>query len=480
MAVSPPQLPPLRSLGFYPSYVSAQMAPLTLPTGFDSDSDAVTALSSRKLSRPLPRIPDPSITPARQYTLQSNSAAPPSNEPPQSSSKVTNTSTARARVLSSFMPRTSSSTSTLLATLQHPAILASLAAHLDWADLLPLLSTAKSFRLLFADPALRDVVLARFVPGYARCVRHRDLAHYQDVHVSIHDLDLLLISQRVGLHRYPMHALRSLTSLYPTPEDDDMSSKLIALTQAHSRFVLLLQSLVHSSNEPMPLEPEEIKWKSRFQPVQNLRELTFPSPLAYTQATPPSPPPKSGTTPALVPKRPSHKLSRSQPINSPHLTSSAHTPLDFAPHPTLYSMKVGHGPRPSANSLSSMMSNASHPSSKKGRRLSLFGKSSYNTPLPPPPEEPRALKTYSSTWRRSVYPVDGADENGCALKRFGTNASSDSSISGGGCASMLHTPRAPLLLLTSSLVINNSSYHVYNKRPEMTSPLFVMSKKTEI
>ncbi|KAF8150669.1 hypothetical protein B0H34DRAFT_147924 [Crassisporium funariophilum] len=295
-----------------------------------------------------------------------------------------------------------------------------------------------------------------------------------------------VISQRVGLHRYPMHALRSLTSLYPTPEDDEMSSKLIALTQAHSRFVLLLQSLVHSSNEPMPLEPEEIKWKARFQPVQNLRELTFPSPLAYTQASPPSPPPKSGTTPALVPKRPSHKLSRSQPTNSPHLTSSAHTPLDFAPHPTLYSMKVNHGPRPSANSLSSMMSNASHPSSKKGRRLSLFGKSSYGTPLPPPPEEPRALKTYSSTWRRSVYPVDGADENGFALKspsrRFGTNASSDSSISGGGCASrnllpsMLHT----LLLLTSSLVINNSSYHVYNKNPEMTSPLHVMSKKTEI
>lgn len=166
-----------------------------------------------------------------------------------------------------------------------------------------------------------------------------------------------MISQRFGLHQYPTHALRMLTSIYPTFEDDDMTAKLVALAAVHSRFVLLLQSLAHSSSEAMPLEPEEPRWKSRLTPAQNIRELTFPTPLAYAQV----------------------------PVPIPSI---------------------------------------SKPPSKKGRRLSMFGK---NSDLPPA-REPRTLKIYSSTWRRSTYSSSTLPR---PCRRFAsTNTSSDSSISG--------------------------------------------------
>ena len=148
-----------------------------------------------------------------------------------------------------------------------------------------------------------------------------------------------------------MHALRMLTSIYPTFEDDDMTSKLVALTAAHSRFVLLLQSLAHSSSEAMPLEPEQLKWKSRLMPDHNIRELTFPTPLAYVQA-----------------------------------------------------------PIPQVKPLS-----------KRGRRISIFGK---NSDLPPA-QEPRTLKIYSSTWRRSTHSLARQNRHLAS-----TNISSDSSTSG--------------------------------------------------
>jgi len=255
-----------------------------------------------------------------------------------------------------------------------------------------------------------------------------------------------VISQRVPLHRYPMHALRTLTSLFPTFEDDELTSKLVALTQAHSRFVLLLQSLVHSSSLPMPLEPEEMKIKSRFSPMHTLRELTFPAPLAYEQPPPPSPP--SGTLPD---PRSRHKHSRSLP-------TIANKAANYKPAGSLrgadnafLSVKGaagGHGPLPPANSLSSMMT-IKNPSTMRKRRLSIFG-----TPLtiPPPPQEPQALKIYSKSWRRpSIHRrYESTDEHGFAMslkqptRRFASeNASSDSSISefpfgaGGGRDSVL-------------------------------------------
>lgn len=85
-------------------------------------------------------------------------------------------------------------TLTLHTTLQHPSILARLIAHMGWSDLYHLLCTCQHIRDLFRDTALRDVILTRYVAGYGHCLRSRDLNHFQDVQISIYDLDLMRTS----------------------------------------------------------------------------------------------------------------------------------------------------------------------------------------------------------------------------------------------------------------------------------------------
>ncbi|PPQ90809.1 hypothetical protein CVT25_012129 [Psilocybe cyanescens] len=373
-----PPAPNIGPFDFYPPHaVSAH--PDSIGTGTSSINLKQNAV------RPLPAIPEPRLN---------NQISFPKHQPSLSSSSTVRPSyiTPSARGLSSFMPRLKTSSS-LVALLKIPPILAVVLAHLDWIDAYPIFATCKSFRDIFQDPALRDVVLSRFVPGYIHSMRIRDLNHYQDVQVSVHDLDLLLISQKIPPHRYPTHALRALTSLFPTFEDDETTSKLIALTQAHSRFVLLLQSLVHSSSQPLPLEPEEIKSKARFSPVQTLRELTFPAPLAYAPAQLPT-----SIAPDLIITRSStrhkhkHKHSQSQPtIGSTDSAGLGEFGL-VAAAPKIAQVQGG----PSANRLPSMMMSTNL---RKGRKLSIFGKNTYGI-SPPPPEEPKTLKIYSHTWRR--------------------------------------------------------------------------------
>ncbi|KAH9481579.1 hypothetical protein JR316_0006106 [Psilocybe cubensis] len=385
--------------------------------------DGASGPGTLHLARPLPAIPEPRRNSQTQQRLPSSSTA-----------RQSTTVFPVVRTLSSFMPRFNSPSS-LLALLKNPPILAALLAHMDWVDVYSVLSTCKPLRAIFQDPALRDVVLSRFVPGYAYAVRVRDMNQYQDVQVSVHDLDLLLISQKVLPHRYPTHALRILTSLFPTFEDDEATAKLVALTQAHSRFVLLLQSLVHSSSLPLPLEPEEIRTKSRFSPVQTLRELTFPAPLAYAPAQPQSP---SSIAQDLETMRTTrhkhkHKHSRSQPSNTITSRTDDNAHLgEFgmaAASPKLAQVHP-YGSGPSANRLSSMMmmsmSSIQPPSVRKGRRLSIFGKNAYGI-SPPPPEEPKTLKIYSHTWRRHrEVSVDfGALKR--PSRRFAISASADAS-----------------------------------------------------
>ena len=87
-----------------------------------------------------------------------------------------------------------SKTLTLHITLQHPSILARLIAHMGWSDLYHLLCTCQHVRNLFQNVGLRDVILTRYVVGYGHCLRTRDLNHFQDVQISIYDLDLLCTS----------------------------------------------------------------------------------------------------------------------------------------------------------------------------------------------------------------------------------------------------------------------------------------------
>jgi len=82
----------------------------------------------------------------------------------------------------------------ILTTFHIPSIFAAIISYLDWFELHPLFITCKAFRDLFRESSLRDVVLSRYVPGYIHCLRTRDVKYFQDVQISIHDLDLLRTS----------------------------------------------------------------------------------------------------------------------------------------------------------------------------------------------------------------------------------------------------------------------------------------------
>ncbi|TFK40164.1 hypothetical protein BDQ12DRAFT_704468 [Crucibulum laeve] len=424
----------LRSITFSPP----QPTP-SLPTV--SDPTPPMTSTSFDLNRPLPGVPRPdhtlgSETPngERQRSLSSGAWSVDSESSSSSRPRMSRNSTLRP--LSSFMPRVN--LGRLQSSLQNPTILADLLAHLDWNDTLSLLNTCRDSRRLFQIPRLKETILARFVPGFSYCLRNRDLRPQQEIPISIHDLDLLLLSQKVPLHRYPMHALKTLTALYPTFEDDELTEKLVAYTQAHSRFVLYLQSIAHSSSAPPPHEPEEIRWASRNLPTHNLRELTFPAPLSYSEK---SPAPETALLSAGK-RRPKRSLSLKHKSTPSHHHAADDTQLAS---PSAFIPLKTHTPRPSADSASSMMSrNDLQSITKKSRRISLFGKKAYGTPEPPALPEPRALKMYSTTWRRTMFQSESGaqgaewftDEVG-SLKRphrrfASANASSDSSIAGSG------------------------------------------------
>ncbi|KAJ6508007.1 hypothetical protein C8R47DRAFT_1174336 [Mycena vitilis] len=280
--------------------------------------------------------------------------------------------------------------SPLLTVIQHPCVLTSLLARLSWRACWALLSTCRDCRDFFSCSELRDVILSRFVPGYFACARSSDPLRFQTVPVTLADLNLLMISRAVALHCYPMHALSSISRplVYLDQLERNRTSRLVALTQAHSRFVLLLQALAHSSTLPPPPEPEESDWRPPLVEPK-LRELNFPAPLSHVPppvvAPPPPPPSRSRRTKKLTDSLRSAKAPRS----------------------------------------------LSQPAS----RLSLFR--SNDTKVPPPPvSEPLSLKRYSMGWRQSLSRASGStsdDEWGRKPlerphRRFAsTNLSSDSS-----------------------------------------------------
>ena len=144
----------------------------------------------------LPVIPldDPATIPSKSsHSLtMSESTLPSTAKVPLSFPKTSSLGVQRA---CSFLSLTHfTKTLTLHTTLQHPSILAQLIAHMGWSDLYRLLCTCQQIRDLFRDAGLRDVILTRYVVGYGHCLRTRDLNHFQDVQISIYDLDLLCTS----------------------------------------------------------------------------------------------------------------------------------------------------------------------------------------------------------------------------------------------------------------------------------------------
>ncbi|GLB40360.1 hypothetical protein LshimejAT787_0802310 [Lyophyllum shimeji] len=261
--------------------------------------------------------------------------------------------------------RASHSHTSFTAVLKHPLVLARLLGCLDWPDFHAVLDTSRDARDLFSDNSLRDVILSRFVPGFESC-RDPSVNLDQLVPVDIYHLHLFMVSQNFPVHLYPTYALRTLFAL-----EGINTEPLASLTQAHSRFTLLLQAMVHASpNFTIPPEQPHAHLFEKLSPT--LPELTSPAPLTYQASS-----------------APCSLHASSQPSSRPH------------------------------RKLKSPGGSA---------RRSWFFES--RTPSPPPPvAEPRALRVYSSSWRRSwrgssshrhtsLYSSDSDNELAPPLRRY--------------------------------------------------------------
>lgn len=202
-----------------------------------------------------------------------------------------------------------------------------------------------------------------------------------------------VISQHTPLHFYPTRALVSLTAVQPsTSKSNREELKLARLTQAHSRMVLLLQSLVHSAPCPPPAEavPEvdpftmsETVQPNEYSPKKNgsVRELTFPAPLSHKSEPMLN---EGGEIPPPVPAKSSPKSSRRSPSVSSN--QQPRTPPSAFPKPQSRPSMTGS---PGSSKLVS----------RSKSRLSIFN----GKPVaPPPPSEPKSLTAYSTNWRRSL------------------------------------------------------------------------------
>jgi hypothetical protein len=88
-------------------------------------------------------------------------------------------------------------------------------------------------------------------------------------------------SQYLPLHYYPTVALTTLSSSGSAALEKKIQ-KLVMLCQAHSRMILLLQALIHSTPLSVREELDDPSLRYRDSAQQGGRELVFPAPLSFT------------------------------------------------------------------------------------------------------------------------------------------------------------------------------------------------------
>ncbi|KZT22059.1 hypothetical protein NEOLEDRAFT_1244205 [Neolentinus lepideus HHB14362 ss-1] len=348
----------------------------SLTASDETDSDRMS-LRTESRERSLPRLP-------------AEDQKPPRHRPPPVDHR-------RSNRLSHFLLA-----SPFFVILQQPRLLARLLGQIEWSDFNALTCTCRRLRWsVFSRPELKAVILSHYVPGYRYCLRNSDMDRYRDIRITLRDLNYFMVSQGVPLHQYPMHALSLLSAFMPTFEQEEVTQKYMAATLAHSRFVLILQSLIHSA--VLPPTPDSEGSRLSLGVLQaGVRELVFPAPLSYF-----------GGKDALQ----TRSASRGGRSSS---RSSGRT-----------SRSVG-----SLLSLTKAVKARSQPVSEGKNRLSLFG-GNPRAPLPPPAEEPAAMRFYSGGWRRAFRTAGYASEDDFepALnrphRRFASDgvSSSDSSLS---------------------------------------------------
>ncbi|KAL6302416.1 hypothetical protein BKA93DRAFT_818539 [Sparassis latifolia] len=278
--------------------------------------------------------------------------------------------------------------------LRDPRTLFHLLYVLSWRDFHALSSACRDFRQqLSHNSAHRDVILCHFVPGYREALQIGDLQHYREVEVDFHDLTMLVMSQYVPLHKYPMHSLSILNALQQPAGSSQLfalTQKYVALTKAHSRFVLLLQSLVHSpSSAPTPSSDDESddalgflassQPRTDFTQFPGVRELVFPAPLSYFG------PDQNSDVPAMDGFR--HDGERGHRRHTAGSSVSTMRAVSSSPTRPTAERHLTYG----------------HLSHEKHKSHSLVPILTGHRRLPPPPPlaDPPALKYYSDSWRRS-------------------------------------------------------------------------------
>lgn len=208
------------------------------------------------------------------------------------------------------------------------------------------------------------------------------------------------MSQNVPLHIYPMHALTILNSPLYIPDiqpTDPYTTKLVEFAQAHSRFVLLLQSLVHSGysvSSPMDSDDFALLPTSEVrQPIMSgVRELVFPKPLSFFDPTSADRSSRDDTLGARsrTGRRISSEIS--------HVSRSS---------------SVDALPRASVD-FHSLPSKLTRNRNRLKPVLSVFG-GGPRVPPPPPSARPPGLSFYSGGWRRTLAKRRSGYASGGAL-----------------------------------------------------------------
>ncbi|TFL04095.1 hypothetical protein BDV98DRAFT_581111 [Pterulicium gracile] len=321
------------------------------------------------------------------------------------------------------------SNATRLRAFTNPAILRRILSFVSWKDFRALTQTGRVLRTLVDTPTLKHVVLARFVKHYAWCLSIMDDANFVDVSITIHDLDLFIASTNVPLHSYPMHAVESTSSLFPSldssnPVFSPSSKRLVSLCQAHNKIVLLLQSIIHSSSLPPFPDPclLDQTLSSSFSPTRQrhstrgasalsrprLRELVFPEPLSAQLS---AEAPKEFGQQSVGGKTSLTMSSGRLPGNAPfsHQAKSASSPslASASNPPTSFSLrsKVRSPSRDSAKE-----SDRSSRRSRGRQSSSIFEFSAVSKAPLPLPRDPRELTHHSKSWRKSLFDAWNAHE----------------------------------------------------------------------
>ena len=217
-----------------------------------------------------------------------------------------------------------------------------------------------------------------------------------------------VVSQYLPLHHYPTLALTTLSSS-GTVALGEKIQRFVVQCQAHSRMVLLLQALIHSSSSPIREEQDDPSLRYRNSTQQGGRELVFPAPLS---------------------------------LLSNNGDCKFNAPKPFKEHIRFFSMPTsGRAPR-------SFKLKGDSPR----RSLSLIIMGRNKVPPPPPSAIPLGMKIYSGSWRgrKRMSTVPGlTSESGEKLsrrpKRDTTDSSGSSTVNSQGVPSRLSTSPADLL-----------------------------------